>query len=122
MFVSLRHLKTGDANEKSVFLRRKKHRSGRIGIIVVEKVNGKMRELATIGSSDNPGKIEQFVKLGREWIANEQARRQLLLDLFGEDRKACEREAEEVRRALSRVSNVLLNGTDLILDLSLIHI
>lgn len=116
MFVSLRHLKTGDANEKSVFLRRKKHRSGRIGIIVVEKVNGKMRELATIGSSDNPGKIEQFVKLGREWIANEQARRQPLLDLFGEDRKVCEREAEEVRRALSRVSNVLLNGTDLILD------
>lgn len=99
-----------------MFLRRKKHRSGRIGIIVVEKVSGKMRELATIGASDNPDEIERLVQLGREWIAKEQVRRHPRLDLFGEEREAREREAEEARRVLSQVRNVLLNGTDLILD------
>lgn len=34
----------------------------------------------------------------------------------GEEREACDREREEVRRVLSNVSNILLNGCDLILD------
>ena len=38
------------------------------------------------------------------------------LDLYGEEREACDREREEVRRVLSTVSNILLNGCDLILD------
>ncbi|OKZ39978.1 MAG: transposase [Odoribacter sp. 43_10] len=36
--------------------------------------------------------------------------------MYGEDREACDREREEVRRVLSNVSNILLNGCDLILD------
>ena len=38
------------------------------------------------------------------------------LDLNGAEREACDREREEVRRVLSNVSNILLNGCDLILD------
>ena len=36
--------------------------------------------------------------------------------MYGEEREACDREREEVRRVLSQVSNILLNGCDLILD------
>ena len=36
--------------------------------------------------------------------------------MYGEEREACDREREEVRRVLSNVSNILLNGCDLILD------
>ena len=32
-----------------MYIRKKKYPSGNLGIIVVEKVNGKMKELATIG-------------------------------------------------------------------------
>ena len=46
----------------------------------------------------------------------EKSRRHPQLDLFGEEREACDRERDEVRRVLSNVSNILLNGCDLILD------
>ena len=36
--------------------------------------------------------------------------------MYGEEREACAREREEVRRILSNVSNIVLNGCDLILD------
>ena len=32
-----------------MFIRKKRHRFGNIGVIVVEKIGGKMKELATIG-------------------------------------------------------------------------
>ena len=32
-----------------MYIRKKKYPSGNLGIIVVKKVNGKMKELATIG-------------------------------------------------------------------------
>ncbi|WP_231960436.1 hypothetical protein [Petrimonas mucosa] len=37
-----------------MFIRKKRHRSGNIGVIVVEKIGGKMKELATIGVAYNP--------------------------------------------------------------------
>ena len=36
--------------------------------------------------------------------------------MYGEEREACDHEREEVRSVLSNVSNILLNGCDLILD------
>ena len=103
-------------SKKYMFIRKKKHRSGRTSGIVVEKVNGKMKELSTIGVSDDDEEINALMRQAKLWIVREQARRQPRLDLFGEERQACEREVEEVRRVLSQVRNVLLNGTDLILD------
>ena len=32
-----------------MFIRKKKYPSGNVGIVVAEKINGKMKELATIG-------------------------------------------------------------------------
>ncbi|MDY4645065.1 MAG: transposase, partial [Prevotella sp.] len=99
-----------------MFIRKKRHRSGNIGVIVVEKIGGKMKELATIGVAYNEDEVEYLVNEVKEWISKEESRRHPQLDLYGEEREACDREREEVRRVLSNVSNILLNGCDLILD------
>ena len=96
-----------------MFIRKKRHRSGNIGVIVVEKIGGKMKELATIGVAYSEDEVENFVNEAKEWISKEESRRHPKLDLYGEER---DREREEVRRVLSNISNVLLNGCDLILD------
>ena len=100
----------------TMFVRKKKHRSGNVGVIVVEKVGGRMKELATIGVAHSEAEVDNLVLKAKEWISKEEARRQPRLDLFGEEREACEREREEVFRVLSQVENILLNGCDLILD------
>lgn len=100
----------------TMFVRKKKYPSGNIGVIVVEKIGGKMKELATIGVAYSEDEVENLVNEAKEWISKEESRRHPQLDLYGEEREACDREREEVRRVLSNVSNILLNGCDLILD------
>lgn len=97
-----------------MFVKRKKNRSGTTSVVVAEKRKGVYNELKTIGISKEPSEIENLVNAGHEWISREEARRHPRLDLYGEEREACER--EDVRRVLSQVSNILLNGCDLILD------
>ena len=111
------HLILGDTKGfLTMFVRKKKYPSGNIGVIVVEKIGGKMKELATIGVAYNEDEVENLVNEAKEWISKEKSRRHPQLDLYGEEREACDREREEVRRVLSNVSNILLNGCDLILD------
>ena len=100
----------------TMFVKRKKNRSGTTSVVVAEKRKGVYNELKTIGISKEPSEIENLVNAGHEWISREEARRHPRLDLYGEERVACEREREDVRRVLSQVSNILLNGCDLILD------
>ena len=115
--VSLCHLILGDTKDiLTMFVRKKKYPSGNIGVIVVEKIGGKMKELTAIGVAYNEGEVENLVIEAKEWISRENSRRQPQLDLFGEEREACDHEREEVRRVLSNVSNIFLNGCDLILD------
>lgn len=61
-------------------------------------------------------KFDSLVNAGLDWISKEESRRHPLLYLYGEEREACAREREEVRRVLSNVSNIVLYGCDLILD------
>ena len=111
------HLILGDTKGfLTMFVRKKKYPSGNIGVIVVEKIGGKMKELVTIGVAYNEDEVENLVNEAKEWISKEESRRHPQLDLYGEEREACDREREEVRRVLSNVSNILLNGCDLILD------
>ena len=44
-----------------MFVRKKKYPSGNIGVIVVEKIGGKMKELATIGVAYSEDEIENLV-------------------------------------------------------------
>ena len=99
-----------------MFIKKKKNRSGTTSIVVAEKTKGSYKELVTIGVAKDANDIDSLVNAGREWISKEESRRHPLLDLYGEEREACDREREEVRRVLSNVSNILLNGCDLILD------
>lgn len=99
-----------------MFVKKKRNRSKTISVVVAEKKRGAYKELITIGIAKDDTELETLVASGREWIAKEEGRRQPRLDLFGEEREACEQEKDEVRRVLSQVSNILLNGCDLILD------
>ena len=66
-FVFLRHLILGDAKGfLTMFIRKKRHRSGNIGVIVVEKIGGKMKELATIGVAYNEDEVENLVNKAKE--------------------------------------------------------
>lgn len=75
-----------------MYIRKKKYPSGNVGIIVVEKINGKMKELITIGIARSDKEVDALVKRGQEWMDREQQRRQPRLDLFGEERIRCEQE------------------------------
>ena len=99
-----------------MFVKRKKNRPGTTSIVVAEKTKGSYKELVTIGIAKDANDIDSLVNAGHEWISKEKSRRHPQLDLYGEEREACDREREEVRRVLSNVSNILLNGCDLILD------
>ena len=90
-FVYLCHLILGDTKGiLTMFVRKKKYPSGNIGVIVVEKIGGKMKELATIGVAYNEDEVENLVNEAKEWISKEESRRHPQLDLYGEERDACE--------------------------------
>ncbi len=99
-----------------MFIRKKKYPSGNIGVIVVEKFKGKMKELCTIGIATNESELPDLMEKAGEWIHQHKLSRQPELDLYGEEREALEKEQAEVERVLSQVSNILINGTDLILN------
>lgn len=99
-----------------MYIRKKKYPSGNIGVIVVDKSKGKMKELCRIGIASDESELPALIERGKEWITEESNRRYPTLDLFGKEREACERERAEAERVLSQVSNVLINGTDLILN------
>ncbi|MCM1515552.1 MAG: IS1634 family transposase [Paraprevotella sp.] len=77
----------------------------------------KVRELVTIGISRDDATIEKLVTQGREWIDLEEQRCHPRLELFGKECKAREDKLTIVEQVLSNVSNIFINGTDLILDL-----
>ena len=84
------HLILGDTKDiLTMFVRKKKYPSGNIGVIVVEKIGGKMKELATIGVAYNEDEVENLVNEAKEWISKEESRRHPQLDLYGEEREAC---------------------------------
>lgn len=94
-----------------MFVRKKKNRSGTTSIVVVDKSRGKFRELVRIGVARDEQEINQLIKKGEEWISSYTGTR----DIF----KEFERNQEEdklIEYFLSNVENVLLNGTQIILD------
>lgn len=99
-----------------MFVKKKRNRSGTVSVVVAEKLSGKYTELITIGISSDESKIESLVMQGKEWIEREQERRHPQLDLFGEERRKCELERMEAERLLSSITNITINGADLILD------
>ncbi len=52
----------------SMFVRKKKNKSGVISIQVIDKSNGKYKVVKTIGSSSNPIEVEKLFNQGKQWI------------------------------------------------------
>jgi len=94
-----------------MFVRKKKNRSGTTSVVVVEKSRGKFKELATIGVSKDEKEINQLVQQGKEWITTHCGTR----DIFEEQERA-EEERKLIDYFISNVENVLLNGTQILLD------
>lgn len=95
-----------------MFVRRKKNRSGTTSVVVVDKHDGKFKELHTIGVSCNDEEIEHLCLEGRKWIKSHLGIQEL--DFEGSERRSRELEAAEAM--LSNVDSILLNGAKLILD------
>lgn len=113
----MRHLKLGDAKAfLTMFVRKKRNRSGTISVAVVDKSGGKFKEISHIGIARDESEVEELMERGRRWIAERQERLHPTLDFDGHADAAKELERQEVERMVSSIENVLLNGCELILD------
>ena len=94
-----------------MFIARKKNRSGSTSVVVISKAAGKVKYLKTIGISSDELEIEKFVVEAQEFIHSYEGQK----DLF---RSYDEEKAEELRTNafISNIENVLLNGSQLILN------
>jgi transposase len=94
-----------------MYIRKKRNRSGSISIVVVDKSSGRYRELKTIGVSSDPKKLDILYHEGKKWISVHCGNR----DMFAETEQ--QREEKQVAEyLLNNVENILLNGTQLILN------
>lgn len=99
-----------------MFVNKIKNRSGSVSVIVSEKIKGTYQQLVTIGVSSEQSEIEDYVEEGKRWIAMEEQRRHPQLDLFVEERVANEKELNHAAQFLAQIDNIIINGTQLILD------
>ena len=97
-------------------VRLKKNRSGSISVIVVDKSKGRYKELHTVGIARDESEIEPLRQKGQEWIRRRELEVHPELDLYGEERRACESEMEMTERVVSNIDNILINGAELILN------
>ena len=97
-------------------VRLKKNRSGSISVIVVDKSRGRYKELHTVGIARDESEIEPLRQKGQEWIRRRELEVHPELDLYGEERRACESEIEMTERVVSNIDNILINGAELILN------
>ncbi len=94
-----------------MYVRKKSNRSGSTSVVIVDKSSGKIRYLKTIGVSSDEEKIAAFFEQGKKWIDLHLGHR----DMFREaDRQLEEKQITEY--LLDNVENILLNGTQLILN------
>ncbi|MBQ8833284.1 MAG: IS1634 family transposase, partial [Paludibacteraceae bacterium] len=99
-----------------MFVRYKKNRSGTTSVVVVDKSSGRFKEVTTIGVSDDPKEIDRLKECGRLWIRQHRLGREPELDLFGDESLSVESENRKVEYVLKHITNVSLNGVDLILS------
>ena len=99
-----------------MFIKKVKNRSGSTSVIVAEKLKGAYRKIHTVGIAKEEPEIESLRQKGLEWIRRRKLLMQPELDLYGEERKACEYEMEMTERVVSNIDNILINGAELILN------
>jgi transposase len=97
-----------------MFVRKKKNRSGSVSVQVVDKSTGGYRVFRTIGSSTDEAEVERLYRKGREWVHSYAGQ----LDMFvsKEKEELIHAEQKAICQVLENVENILLNGTQLILN------
>ena len=93
-----------------MYVRKKHNRSGSTSVVVVSKASGKYKEIKSFGSSTSEEEIGSLCDKAATWIRSFGGQQELDFD----DRKG--KEVEETERFLSNIENVLINGTQLLLD------
>lgn len=94
-----------------MFVRKKKNRSGTTSIVVVNKTFGKYKEIKTIGVGKDDYQIKNLINQAHKWIETQCG----VKDIFQQGAK--EKEEKQVAEYfLSNIENILINGTQLILD------
>ena len=94
-----------------MFVRKKKNPSGIVSVQVIDKSNNRYKVVKTIGSSSDAATIDGLCKKGRQWISSHLGEQ----DIFDAYDKVQE-ELQVATSLLSNIENILLNGTQLILD------
>jgi len=103
-----------------MFIRKKKNRSGSTSVVVIDKSRGTYREIKTIGISSDEQAIEVLSEKGKEWIRTCNGQ----LDMFAqeEDQTIKRIEKASTYQVLDNIENILINGTQLIIDKVYDHI
>ena len=96
----------------TMFVHRKKHRSGHVSIIVMDKSSGKLREVKNFGVAKSDSEADELYFEAKQWIRRYGG--QLEMDFIDDEVKL--REQEETTRVLSNIDSLLINGHRLILD------
>lgn len=96
----------------TMYIKKKKNRSGSISIIVAEKIKGKYKALCTIGIAQTESEIASLVGKGCQWIRDKENERYPRLDLFDEGQNTL----IDVENFFSNIVNIQVNGDDIILD------
>jgi transposase len=94
-----------------MFIRKKKNRSGTTSVVVVQKNKGLFKEIKTIGISRDESEINLLCQQGHKWISSYLGD----IDIF----ETYDREQEEkqvMEYLLSNIENVLINGSQIILN------
>ena len=94
-----------------MFIRKKKNPSGVISIQVIDKSSGKYKVFKTIGSSSDEKTITELYQQGKKWISTNYGTSDMFIL---QAQKEEERQVTEY--LLSNIENILLNGTQLILN------
>ena len=94
----------------TMYVRKKHNRSGSTSVVVVSKASGKYKEIKSFGSSTSEEEIDSLCEQAATWIRSFGGQQELDFD----DRKG--KEMEETERFLSNIDNVLINGTQLLLN------
>ena len=96
-----------------MYVRRKRNRSGSTSVVIVSKQSGRYKEIHVVGVSSDSATIETLERQGRQWI--KQKTGLPLFDIF-EQHENEKFERYNVDYFFNNIENILLNGTQLILN------
>lgn len=97
-----------------MYVRKKRNPSGVVSVQIIDKSRGLYRVFKTIGSSSEKTEIDRLYIEGKRWIHNYCGQQDIFEQQAHAENKI--RESEETKRVLGNVENIMLNGTEIIIE------